>query len=153
AAEDAGHEQDPRLRLAQDEADLALAIDRQDRIAHRADRVDGDGEGGALPPTRQLPGDDVARRHAEPPNSPPDRADALSGLGEGEARRAVDEEELLGRGADALGEQLTYRRGRPLSGPRVQRNARRRRPPIDHGISSLLGYERQRVRGSGAGGQ
>jgi len=52
AAEDGGHEEGARSRLGGDEAHLALAIDRQDRVAHRTDGVDGDGERRPFPPAR-----------------------------------------------------------------------------------------------------
>jgi len=59
AAENAGHDQHARPGLAGDERHLALAIDGQDRVAHRPDAVEGDGEHRPFPPARQLPGHDV----------------------------------------------------------------------------------------------
>ena len=65
AAHHAGNHQHPGFRLAADEGHLALAVDRDDRIRHRADAVDRGGQRRALEPVRQLPGDDVAGAHAE----------------------------------------------------------------------------------------
>ena len=61
AAQHAGHDQQPRSRLTHDEADLALAVDRQDRIADRADAVDRDRRP-RPPPTSS----EAARRRRRP---------------------------------------------------------------------------------------
>ncbi len=54
-----------RAALAQDEAELAAAMDRQDRVRHRAEARHGEQRDDRLAPVRELHGDDVAGTDAE----------------------------------------------------------------------------------------
>ena len=65
AAEDARHRQPARTRLAQHGADLALAIDREDRVLHRAEPREREREHHRLDARRQLPGERRAGLDAE----------------------------------------------------------------------------------------
>ena len=87
AAEAAGNDQHRRARLAQDEAQLALAEHRQHRVDDGADARRGEEDDRRLPPIGQLVGDDVARADAE--RKQPERGALRQALPLGEAQSSI----------------------------------------------------------------
>ena len=114
---DAGDDQHRGARLAQGEAQLALAEDRQQRIDDGADARRGEEHDRRLPPVGQLVGDDVARPRRRAPSRPrAARGRQPVPVGEAQPALAVDQRARASpRAAQVRGEALAQRRRRPSS--------------------------------------
>ena len=101
------HDEQLALGLARDEADLALAVDREHRVLDGAEPGQREHEELALEPRRQLPRHDVAR--ADAVAGQPGGGPLGLGLGLGPREGApvlVDRRERVGRGRGALLDEL-----------------------------------------------
>jgi hypothetical protein len=108
-----GDEEEPRPGLAQDEAELAAAVDREDRVRDRAEPRGGEHHDDRLRPVGKLEGDDVPG--TDPPRDEPAR-EPLGGEGERReagARRAVDDRRPLARAPRRGRERLPDRLAQP----------------------------------------
>ncbi len=93
AAPDRRNDEQSRADLGENLCQLSLAVDREDRILDGAEAGEGAGEDGRLDPGRELPGDAVARAHAELREACCDARAAVAELDEADLAPAFVEQE------------------------------------------------------------